>query len=68
MSSSLLICPFLFKIGENVNFVLQSDDIVIYKSTVWSGATEKVCIPVLEKVPALLLIRVFLSREESGAY
>ncbi|MGP4953532.1 nucleotide sugar dehydrogenase, partial [Psychrobacter sp. T6-1] len=31
----------------------KSDDIVVYESTVYPGATEEVCIPVLEKVSGL---------------
>ena len=33
--------------------VLSKDDIVIYESTVYPGATEEVCIPILEKVSGL---------------
>ena len=29
---------------------LKQDDIVIYESTVYPGATEEVCIPILEKI------------------
>ena len=43
----------LVKASETVGKVLKSDDIVIYESTVYPGATEEECIPVLEKVSGL---------------
>ena len=33
--------------------VIKRDDIVIYESTVYPGATEEVCVPILEKVSGL---------------
>ncbi len=39
----------LVKASETVGKVLKADDIVIYESTVYPGATEEVCVPVLEK-------------------
>ena len=39
----------LVKSSETVAKVLKQDDIVIYESTVYPGATEEDCIPVLEK-------------------
>ncbi|MFP4845629.1 nucleotide sugar dehydrogenase [Winogradskyella sp. PE311] len=39
----------LIKASESVGKVLKTDDIVIYESTVYPGATEDICIPVLEK-------------------
>ena len=39
----------LIKASEMLASVLKKDDIVIYESTVYPGATEEVCIPVLEK-------------------
>lgn len=33
--------------------VIKQDDIVIYESTVYPGATEEVCVPILEKVSGL---------------
>ena len=38
---------------ESVGTVLQSGDIVIYESTVYPGATEQVCVPILEKISQL---------------
>ncbi|RRO15904.1 nucleotide sugar dehydrogenase [Flavobacteriaceae bacterium 14752] len=39
----------LIKASESVAQVLKKDDIVIYESTVYPGATEEECVPVLEK-------------------
>ncbi|WP_454442972.1 Vi polysaccharide biosynthesis UDP-N-acetylglucosamine C-6 dehydrogenase TviB [Vibrio bathopelagicus] len=38
----------LIKASETIGKVLKKGDIVIYESTVYPGATEEVCIPVLE--------------------
>lgn len=43
----------LVKASETVGKVLKANDIVIYESTVYPGATEEVCVPVLEKVAGL---------------
>lgn len=43
----------LYKASETVGKVLKKGDIVIYESTVFPGATEEECIPVLEKVSGL---------------
>ena len=43
----------LIKASETVGAVLKKDDIVIYESTVYPGATEEDCVPVLEKVSGL---------------
>ena len=43
----------LIKASETVGAVLKKGDIVIYESTVYPGATEEDCIPVLEKVSGL---------------
>ncbi len=39
----------LLKASETIAKVLKKDDIVIYESTVYPGATEEECVPVLEK-------------------
>ena len=39
----------LYKASETVAAVLKKGDIVIYESTVYPGATEEECIPILEK-------------------
>ncbi|MCG1037786.1 nucleotide sugar dehydrogenase [Polaribacter sargassicola] len=43
----------LIKASETVGKVLKKGDIVIYESTVYPGATEEECIPVLEKISGL---------------
>jgi UDP-N-acetyl-D-galactosamine dehydrogenase len=43
----------LVKASETVGKVLKASDIVIYESTVYPGATEEVCVPVLEKFSGL---------------
>lgn len=43
----------LQKASETIGKVLKKGDIVVYESTVYPGATEEVCIPVLEKVSGL---------------
>ena len=40
----------LIKASETIGKVLKRGDIVIYESTVYPGATEEVCVPVLERV------------------
>ena len=39
----------LEKASEIIGGVLKNDDIVIYESTVYPGATEEICVPILEK-------------------
>jgi UDP-N-acetyl-D-glucosamine/UDP-N-acetyl-D-galactosamine dehydrogenase len=43
----------LIKASETIGKVLKKDDIVIYESTVYPGATEEDCVPVLEKFSGL---------------
>lgn len=43
----------LFKASETIGKVLKKGDIVIYESTVYPGATEEDCVPVLERVSGL---------------
>lgn len=43
----------LYKSSETVAAVLKKGDIVIYESTVYPGATEEECVPVLEKISGL---------------
>ncbi len=43
----------LIKASESIGKVLKKDDIVIYESTVYPGATEEDCVPVLEKFSSL---------------
>lgn len=43
----------LYKASETVGSVINKGDIVIYESTVYPGATEEDCIPVVEKTSGL---------------
>lgn len=43
----------LYRSSETVGKVLKKGDIVIYESTVFPGATEEECIPVLERISGL---------------
>ena len=43
----------LIKASESVGSVLKKGDVVIYESTVYPGATEEDCVPILEKVSGL---------------
>jgi len=43
----------LLKASRTVGSVLKSGDIVIYESTVYPGATEEDCVPVLEEISGL---------------
>lgn len=49
----------LIKASETIGSMLKKDDIVVYESTVYPGATEEVCIPVLEKFSGLTFNRDF---------
>ena len=49
----------LEKASETVGKVLSKDDIVIYESTVYPGATEEVCVPILEKHSGLTFNKNF---------
>jgi UDP-N-acetyl-D-galactosamine dehydrogenase len=45
----------LIKASEMLAKVIATDDIIIYESTVYPGATEEVCIPVVEQLSGLKL-------------
>jgi UDP-N-acetyl-D-galactosamine dehydrogenase len=49
----------LIKSSETVGRVLKKNDVVIYESTVYPGATEDDCVPVLEKVSNLTFNKDF---------
>jgi UDP-N-acetyl-D-glucosamine/UDP-N-acetyl-D-galactosamine dehydrogenase len=49
----------LVKASTSIGQVLNAGDIVVYESTVYPGATEEVCIPVLEKVSGLTFNKDF---------
>ncbi|MDB3935224.1 Vi polysaccharide biosynthesis UDP-N-acetylglucosamine C-6 dehydrogenase TviB [Granulosicoccus sp.] len=43
----------LIKASEAIGSILKAGSVVIYESTVYPGATEEVCIPILERVSGL---------------
>ena len=43
----------LLKASQSIGSILKKDDIVIYESTVYPGATEEECVPILEEVSGL---------------
>jgi UDP-N-acetyl-D-galactosamine dehydrogenase len=49
----------LIKASETVGRVLKAGDVVIYESTVYPGATEEVCVPILERESGLVYNRDF---------
>jgi UDP-N-acetyl-D-galactosamine dehydrogenase len=51
----------LIKASETLGKVLKRGDIVIYESTVYPGATEEDCVPVLERVSGLTFNKDFFA-------
>ena len=51
----------LIKASQSIGQVLSAGDIVVYESTVYPGATEETCIPVLEKVSGLTFNQDFFA-------
>jgi len=51
----------LIKASETVGKVIGKGDIVVYESTVYPGATEEDCIPVIEKVSGLTFNKDFFA-------
>lgn len=51
----------LVKASETIGRVLKRGDIVVYESTVYPGATEEVCVPILEQVSGLVFNRDFFA-------
>ena len=49
----------LIMASKAIGSLLKKDDIVVYESTVYPGATEEVCVPVLEEVSGLILNQDF---------
>ena len=45
--------------SESVGNFLETGDLVIYESTVYPGATEEVCVPILEKASGLMFNKDF---------
>ena len=55
----------LEKSSESVGLILKKGDIVIYESTVYPGATEEVCVPILEKFSGLNYISTETLKDHS---
>lgn len=51
----------LIKASETIGKILNKGDVVVYESTVYPGATEEACIPVLEKVSGLVFNQDFFA-------
>ncbi|MFT6905722.1 MAG: UDP-N-acetyl-D-galactosamine dehydrogenase [Oleiphilaceae bacterium] len=51
----------LIKASEMLGSVVSKGDVIIYESTVYPGATEEVCIPVVEKVSGLTFNKDFFA-------
>ena len=51
----------LVKASEMLGKVVSKGDIIVYESTVYPGATEDVCIPVVEKVSGLVFNKDFFA-------
>ena len=51
----------LIKASETIGKVLKKGDIVIYESTVYPGATEEECVPVLERTSGLVFNQDFFA-------
>ena len=49
----------LIKASEMLGKIVSKNDIIIYESTVYPGATEEACIPVVEKVSGLVFNKDF---------
>jgi len=52
----------LIKASETVGRILKKGDFVVYESTVYPGATEEDCLPVLEKISGLKLNKDVLDK------
>ncbi|WP_415303501.1 Vi polysaccharide biosynthesis UDP-N-acetylglucosamine C-6 dehydrogenase TviB [Candidatus Pelagibacter sp. Uisw_090] len=49
----------LKKASDSIGKIIKKDDIVIYESTVYPGATEEICVPILEKQSGLIFNKDF---------
>ena len=49
----------LKKASESVGSIIKKDDIVIYESTVFPGATEEICVPIIENISGLIFNKDF---------
>jgi len=49
----------LISASKSVGNILKKDDIVIYESTVYPGATEEICVPILERFSGFIFNKDF---------
>ena len=50
----------LLKASEEIGRLLKRGDIVVFESTVYPGATEEECVPILERESNLFITKIFL--------
>ncbi len=58
----------LIKASETVGRLLKPKDVVIYESTVYPGATEEVCVPILERESGFKYLAGNLAEVSGGFY
>ena len=58
----------LISASQLVGSVIKNQDLVIYESTVYPGATEEICVPILEKTSKLTYINSTLKENSLGFY
>ena len=51
----------LIKASQTIGKFLQPEDVIIYESTVYPGATEEICIPILEAASSLKFNKDFFA-------
>ncbi|WP_153445944.1 Vi polysaccharide biosynthesis UDP-N-acetylglucosamine C-6 dehydrogenase TviB [Vibrio algicola] len=51
----------LIKASESLGKVISAGDVVVFESTVYPGATEEVCIPIIEKISGLVFNQDFFA-------
>ena len=49
LASGVILTGCATSLSSTIGKVLKPNDIVVYESTVYPGATEEVCVPVLEQ-------------------
>jgi len=58
----------LIKASKTIGNIINSGDIVIYESTVYPGATEEVCVPILEQQSGLKYISADNCEQQTGGF
>jgi UDP-N-acetyl-D-galactosamine dehydrogenase len=57
----------LIKASETVGGLLKANDVVIYESTVYPGATEEICVPILQNLSGLKFLSENPNTNESAS-